>query len=249
MISIVICSVNPVRFNAVSEQYRNAFASGEQFELIGVHDAKSICEGYSRGLAASKGDIVIFSHDDIEIWTPEFSRRLTTHMQTYDVVGVAGTRKVVGPGWFNAGPVHSFGVVAHVLQNGEYVVAMYGQPRRVIRGMQALDGMFLAFRRSVIEKVGWDAQTFDGFHMYDVDCTFRAYRRGFNLAVAIDLPMFHNSHGKYDAAWEQYARAFMARHGPVIPSRPYFPCQYAGVQVKTRDEARRIMLELIDTLE
>src|SRR5436305_10032323 len=103
MISVIICSIDPVRFARVCANYRQVLGN-EPHEIIGIHDAKGMCEGYNRGLAQARGDIVIFSHDDIEILTPEFATRLKKHLLRFDVVGIAGTLLLVGAGWFNAGP-------------------------------------------------------------------------------------------------------------------------------------------------
>src|SRR4051794_4231360 len=116
MISIVICSIDGERFDAVCEQYRAALGK-EPYEIIRVPDARSMCDGYNRGLQKSRGEIVIFSHDDIEIWGPDFAPRLKLHLQKFDVIGVAGTNRLVQPGWIAAGPPHIFGQVAHQLSN------------------------------------------------------------------------------------------------------------------------------------
>ena len=239
MISIIICSVNPVLFARIHAHYAQLLGS-EPSEIIGIHNAKGLCEGYNRGLAQCRGDIVIFSHDDIEIWTPEFTARLKRHMENFDVLGVAGTTKLVGPGWHSAGRPFTCGQVTHPCV-GEFQVSYFGAHRRVVESVQALDGLFLAFRRDVILKVGWDAENFDGYHCYDVDCSYRAYRMGFRLGVALDLPMMHQSGGSFDQTWQQYAERFMRKHGAHLETLPPRSFQVSAVQVKTREEARALM--------
>jgi len=246
MISIVICSINPVNFTRISAQYHAAMGA-EPHEIIGIHDAKSLCEGYNRGLARSTGDIVIFSHDDIEIWTPHFTQRLKAHLQNFDVVGVAGTNRLVGPNWYQAGPPYAFGQVAHVIPNG-FHVAVYGAPRRVVGNIQAMDGLFLAFRRDAIERVRWDEQTFNGFHCYDVDCTYRAYLSGLRLAVALDLPMLHLSHGEYGDTWQQYAHRFTQKHAATLGTIGPRNGQCTFIQVPTREEAIVVMNDIVEQL-
>ena len=239
MISIIICSINPVLFRRISAHYAQLLGE-EPFEIIGIPDARGICEGYNRGLARSKGEIVIFSHDDIEIWTPEFLPRLKSHLERFDVIGVAGTSKLISGGWYSSGRPFSAGQITHPCV-GEYQVTFFGAYRRVMGGLQALDGVFLAFRREVIERVGWDAQTFSGFHCYDVDCTYRAFRMGYRLAVAVDLPIFHQSGGSYDNTWMQYAELFMQKHGATLETQPPHTHQTAVSQVKTREHAQALM--------
>jgi hypothetical protein len=67
-LSIVICSIDARKFERVSQNYRQRFA-GRDVEIVGIHDARSLAEGYNRGIARSRGERVILSHDDIEILT------------------------------------------------------------------------------------------------------------------------------------------------------------------------------------
>jgi len=239
MISVIICSVNPVLFTRISTRYKQLFGS-HPHEIIGIHDAKGLCEGYNRGLAQSKGDIVIFSHDDIEIWTPEFLPRLQKHMQRFDVLGVAGTSKVIGPGWHGAGQPFTFGVVTHPVV-GEFQVSFFGGYRQAMGDIQAMDGLFLAFRRDVIEKIRWDHETFPAFHLYDIDCTYRAFRAGYKLGVVLDLPTLHLSGGSFDQTWQQWAQVFMKKHGATLDALPPRSLQASVVQVRTREEALKLM--------
>ena len=48
----------------------------------------------------------------------QVARRLLEHMETFHLLGVAGTTKLIGPGWGYAGPPHVFGQIAHEDQNG-----------------------------------------------------------------------------------------------------------------------------------
>ena len=47
----------------------------------------------------------------------------------------------------------------------------------LVRNVQALDGLFMAARRSVIERVSFDPVTFDGFHGYDLDFSYPRFSR------------------------------------------------------------------------
>jgi len=239
MISIVICSVNGTKFAAVSDHYHRLMAD-EPHEIIGIHDAVSMCDGYNRGFARSKGDTLIFSHDDVEILTPDFTPRLKSHMQRYDVVGVAGTDRLIGARWYMAGPPFIFGQVAHVRPNG-IVVDIYGAPRRSVQNIQAMDGLFLAFRRDVVEKLQWDAKTFTGWHCYDIDMVFRAHLAGYRIAVACDLSILHASNGEYGNAWHIAAKAFLQKHAGKFPTTQPLGHQFAATLASSREEALKLM--------
>lgn len=239
MFSVVICSKSPEKFHRVSTQYRHLLR-GEHHEIIGIHDARSLGEGYNRGLSASRGDAVIFSHDDIEIWTQDFAERIARHLARFDCVGVAGTNMLVSANWCDAGPPHIFGQVATPSDNA-YQVGIFGSARRVMGGMQALDGLFLAFRRPVIESIRWDEVTFQGFHCYDVDCTYRAFLAGYRLGIAMDLAIFHHSHGHYAEAWKHAARLFHQKHAATLGRINPRKFQFAAVNTASKEEAMAVM--------
>lgn len=115
-ISVIICNVNPAKFAAVSANYAERLA-GHAHEIIGIHDAKSLSEGYNRGARRSRGDIVIFSHDDIEILTPDFGRRLKAHLGRHDVIGPCGTSRLVAGHWMSSGWPRLHGLVAPAIRS------------------------------------------------------------------------------------------------------------------------------------
>jgi hypothetical protein len=216
MISIIICSITPTKFNNITRNYTELMGD-EPFEIIGIHDAKSLCEGYNRGIKKSVGDILVFSHDDVEILSPDFVARLKAHLENFDIVGLAGTDKVVGGGWMNAGVPHLYGQVANP-QGAGYQVALFDYGKTAKQGKTAaeeikmLDGLFFATRRSVVQQVAFDELNFDGFHGYDVDFTYSAFRAGFHLAVCNDIAVIHYSGGSFDSVFQKYKRRFAIKH-------------------------------------
>src|SRR5688572_4221518 len=109
MISVIICSIDDNRFARVAALYASLLA-GEPHEILRISDARSMCEGYNRGVRQSRGDVLVFSHDDIDILLASgLDARLREHLQQFDLIGVAGTDMLVAPIWTHAGPGHIFG--------------------------------------------------------------------------------------------------------------------------------------------
>jgi len=226
LLSVIICSIDDDRFARVARNYRELLALIPH-EILRVDDAVSLAEGYNRGIARSCGAYLILSHDDIEIWTPDFGERLLRHLNCCDMAGhlnccdmagVAGTDLLVNTGchsktwkytsWGAAGLGHVFGQIVLPLQGG-YAIQVYGAPAALVEGMQALDGVLIAMRRSVAETLRFDDENFDGFHLYDLDFTYRAFQNGFNLGVLTDIVVVHHSEGRYDEQWLDYHRRFL----------------------------------------
>ncbi len=240
MLSIVTCSHRPDRLAAFHHHLRPLLADIPH-ELIAITDATGLCEGYTRALHRSSGNLLLFCHDDIRFLSPNPFPNLLRHMQSFDLLGVAGTSRLLGPHWGLARPDFLFGQVAHPGKISPFEVAIYNAPARIIPNIQALDGLFLCFRRACIQSIGWDAATFPGFHLYDLDASYRAYLAGCKLAVACDIPLLHHSAGAYDDRWEHAGAAFIRKHrtSPVLKQPYLVPC--GGVAVHTPEEALEVM--------
>jgi GT2 family glycosyltransferase len=211
MISVITCSIDPLKFNAVSAMWQSVFAA-EPWEMIGIHDAKSMAEGYTRGVQKAKGELLIFAHDDIEIISEHFTARLKKHFESFDIVGVAGASKLVSPAWFDAGPPFIFGQVVERMPGGTFFINIFGAPAPVVGNIKVLDGVFIAAQRGVLDRIPFDAATFDGFHLYDLDFCIRAHQAGYRLGVACDVNLIHASSGNYDQAWRDHAARFVQKH-------------------------------------
>jgi tetratricopeptide (TPR) repeat protein len=240
-ISVIICSVTPEKFARVTQNYAELLA-GEAYEIIGIHDAKSLCEGYNRGVAQSSGEILIFCHDDIEILTADFKDKLRRQLAAYDVIGVAGTSRLIGQSWAMAGWPHLHGQVLHLRPgtNGPCELCVYGPP--ALAPIQAMDGLFFAARRRVLETVMFDEKIFDGFHLYDLDFTFSAYLAGFKLGVCNDIAIAHHSMGSFDdAAWQRYATAFIRKYSGKLSSVSPGKAYRGSVRLHTKQQALALL--------
>jgi len=225
--SVIVCSISADKFARVSENYRRLL-SGVSHEIIGIHDARSLCEGYNRGVRQSRGDILVFSHDDIEIVSPDFAARLAHTLAMSDLVGVAGTTKLSAGKWVNSGWPHTHGQVCHRDPGGTLKHTLYGPGFGSVGGIQAMDGLLFAGWRKTFEDVGFDEEAFDGWHFYDLDFTFRAWLAGLRLRISYELMVVHDSEGSYDASWNRYEQRFLKKHeGRFTPLPPPDDARFA----------------------
>jgi GT2 family glycosyltransferase len=240
MISIVICSVDTRKLALATDMYQRLF-SGHAHEIVHISDARGLCEGNNRGLRRSRGEIVIFSHDDVEFRAPDFASRLFGHLEHCDIAGVAGTDRLCNGDWGGSGPPHIYGQVIHSgTDPGYYRVLVYSVPTRRVDRIQAMDGVFLCCRREVAERIGFDEQMFTGFHGYDVDFTFRAHLAGYRLSVCNDLDAVHAAVSMYDETWSAEERKFREKHAGSLAPVPMRWQQLAFVVVPTIGEAMEV---------
>jgi tetratricopeptide (TPR) repeat protein len=210
-ISVVFCSIDDDKCARTAALYRRLLTDVPH-EIIAIRDARSLAEAYNRAIAKCRGDLVILSHDDIDILASDFSPRLRRHLRQFDVVGVVGGTRLNGPQWKSCGHPHLRGWITHPAPNNEGYLVGVLDPRPVGRDLAALDGVFLAVHRDVFSDVVFDEETFDGFHLYDIDWSCRASKAGFRLGVAGDLLVLHASRGQYRDEWRRYAERFCRKH-------------------------------------
>ena len=193
-------------------------------------------------MARSRADVVVLSHDDVDVLAEDFAGRLCALMRVFDAVGVAGSTVMHGPaiGW--SGHPHLRGWIVHrVAGEAGYRVDVL-HPAPSAGNIVVLDGVLIAARRSVLAAVPFDAATFDGFHLYDLDWSLRASQAGYRLGVAGELLLVHASRGAYDARWQRYAERFCAKHrtGGTPPAESSF----FGATLESPDQVRRFFAML-----
>jgi GT2 family glycosyltransferase len=238
--SIVICSIDPAKYARVTALYRQLLADTSH-EIIGIHDARSLCEGYNRGARQARGEIVVFSHDDVDIVSADLRGALTRALEQVDIVGVAGTSKLVNAFWPAAGHPWLHGWVSVPNTSGPgYIVHIYGVDGTISTGLQALDGMFFAVRREVLAAHPFDEATFDGFHGYDVDFTFGASGAGYRVGTTAEIALIHASTGVYPPAWNVYRDRFAAKYRARLPADSAIkPWSFARILVPEREDIVR----------
>jgi GT2 family glycosyltransferase len=188
---------------------------------ISFENRRGLPEIYNAHINASSGDpIQVFMHDDVWITDYFFADRLVEAFNTYDVVGVAGNRRILPnqPSWICADETMKWdeksnlsGGVSHG-QDPFGAVSIFGTTPAEC---ELLDGVFLAARRSslVKSKVQFDPR-FD-FHFYDLDFCRTARKNGLRLGTwpiclthqGTGVMGFSNPH------WTEIYRAYKEKWG------------------------------------
>jgi GT2 family glycosyltransferase len=230
MISVLICSIDPSKYERVTANYSRVLAD-HPHEIIGIHDARSLAEGYNRAVRKSRGDFLLFSHDDVEIVSGDLAPAIVRASKALDVIGVVGTSKVLSGYWPAAGHPFLHGWLAQpapAVRPAEqrYYVGVFGVEGPLTAGVQGLDGMFFVARRAVVESVPFDEQTFDGFHGYDLDFSFTAHLAGFSVGTSAEIAVIHASGGSFGDAWQRYANRFAEKHRERLPAE-VFPAKWS----------------------
>jgi hypothetical protein len=239
-IDMIVCSIDTRRLDRLKASLKKTW--GTNYNLIHISDAKSLAEGYTRGLAMSSAEHVVLCHDDIEFldipvlagMAHTWPERIAHHLKTFDVIGVAGTSKLTTTVVMGSGTGHVHGWISHpsdepgTLKNltpTGYIAGLFSSQTAPIK-VEALDGVFIAARRSVFNRVQFDSVTFNGFHGYDIDLTYRCYQAGLNIAVCPDLWLMHLSAGHFGDQWVEYSKRLLKKF-PTLTEQKKSPLYFA----------------------
>ncbi len=236
-ISIIVCSCDNDKFNAFIKNIASVF--GQEVQVIRISDAHSIAEGYNRGIRQADGDIVVFCHDDIVLLNNNLAEILLEDLEQCDIVGVAGTSRLIEGLWISAGHPFVHGQVAHDGQRADtkYQLCVYGLGRddAIVRGIQALDGLFVAAKRRVLKKIRFDENNFDGFHLYDLDFTYSAFLEKFQIIIDHRIHILHHSPGIFDNDWQRYRQRFNQKFAHVLSrARQNMLCIIKGLEFNSQ---------------
>lgn len=163
------------------------------------NNKEAIAKMYNKAIdfaIEEKAEYLVLAHDDIIIES-DLDAKLSELFETYDIVGVAGGNncKLQEPalwhlmcGGFGSGNLH--GAVAHGDEHSKSMTGFGPYPQRVI----LVDGVLMAMKRKVFEKVRFDEECPAKFHFYDLDFCLSANKEKFKIGVG-DIHITHSSPG------------------------------------------------------
>lgn len=206
MISIIIVSINNKLFQEVSSSINVSL--NLDFEIIKIDNIRerlSIAKAYNRGALQAKYDFLVFVHEDVLFHTFNWGKILVDYFYDLDkvgVIGVAGSSYIpISPSdWWLSNPAYLHSNFYSNKKNGKIGDGLHkrwGQqtPQKVF----ALDGMFLAMKKSVWEEFPFD-ESLIGFHGYDTSICYQVSKKYQNYFVP-DILLEHFSKGYPNEIW------------------------------------------------
>lgn len=222
MISIIVCS----RLDPLNDLHERNISKtiGAEFEYIRINNQNNtynLCSAYNEGVRRSTGETIVFIHEDVFFMEGGWGEKLRGKFSdpSIGLVGVAGTQYLFSdtPGWVAAGRPFIKGQVVHETNNGSTYNLTVFSWENIDTEVVAVDGLFFAIRRSLFETIKFDDQTFDGFHLYDLDICMQI-RHTHRLMVTKDILLKHQSGGSFNDQWQTYALRFLNKYKDELPA-------------------------------
>lgn len=177
---------------------------------IRFENKAGLAKVYNPHLGASESaDIVVFVHDDVWLDDPEWISKIRVALARFDVVGVAGNRRISPrqPAWAfskleNGQFIWDYPYLSGAVGHGELpngAVSDYGYaPARC----ELLDGVFLAVNRGILQRSDVVFDSRFNFHFYDMDFCRSARQAGLSLGTW-PIILTHQSGGAFGTqSWQ-----------------------------------------------
>lgn len=190
----------------------------QDYEVILIDNSDnrftSAASALNHGARQATTDRFIFTHQDILMRSSGVLDAVNDFFdQGLSMFGSSGVRKY-SP-WMLSN-VYTSNYDEHFYANS--LCRRISVPEKV----ETLDECFVCITREAFDKVGgFDEKTCDNWHMYTVDLSITAKRRGIDV-FAVPLDLFHASTGRISKAFIKSLRAVCRKHHLIWASTPCY---------------------------
>lgn len=246
MISIVICSKDPVLLKNVRENIGETI--GVSFEIVyrDNEENQGICSVYNQLAQETKYPYLCFLHEDVMIITRDWGKKLVEIFlsnSSIGLIGIAGCKYKSSyfSGWFSNVKELDCANYTHQYQDEVENVHLSPQDDDRLQDVVCIDGVFMCCKKEV-----WEAHRFDdgflkGFHFYDIDFSLRVARKH-QVAVTYDIELIHiTSGGDYGNNWVEIAMSYHLRMKPLLP--------FSKIAVDQKIADQKIIIATMDFLK
>ena len=228
LVSVVVCSRRDPSDAAHQDAIAETIGVPHEYLRIDNRDGRyGICAAYNLGVERAQGDLIVFLHEDVWPRTPAWGAVLRDRFSSrldVGLVGVAGTQRLESdnPAWPRAGRDYIRGQVVSGGFDGSGEALSVFNEAETDSDVVAVDGLFFAVRGALFRetagaaRIAFDAETFRGFHFYDLDISLQVLR-GYKLLVTRGILVKHDSHGDFGASWRGDAMFFRKKWAKILP--------------------------------
>jgi len=245
MISIIVSSINPEQNKIFRENIHQTI--GIPYELL-IHDNRDtkwgLCKLYNFYAKQSKYDILCFAHEDILFQTKDWGTIISDFFHRTSNVGVIGfagatLKTKTLSGWES----HKTTTRMNVAHGKNKIRKRCVNPfEEEFSEVLTLDGLALIVSKQSWEKYPFDEETFQGFHLYDLDFSFQIAQEYKNY-VCFSVNVKHLSKGAYGNDWYKASLLFQEKWKDKLPysihlypSSVFSKCEAVSLYRLTRGE-------------
>ena len=198
----------------------------------------SLTQVYNKGLAESKNNIVVFMHDDVDVLTRDWGRKLLNHYKDsdYGILGVAGTKSLNQNGVWWTSRESMYGCVRHTDGSKTWLNEYSYNFGNRVKDVVVVDGVFMSCNKERIKK-NFD-ESYTDFHFYDISFCFDNFKEDVKIGVHFDISIIHKSVGETNDKWEENRLKFVEKESNGLPRTSIIEVLYPEPNVKLKKEPK-----------
>lgn len=192
-----------------------------------INNGESLTKSYNRGLKQASNKVIVFCHNDIEIETKQWGKKLLKIFDNnpeYGIIGVAGSKYMHTNGRWWHDVKHMFGRVKHTHEGKSWLSSYSEDLANNLEQVVNVDGLFFAVKKEMLATRDDKGNVFDenvkGFHFYDVDFSFYNHiTNSCKVGVTTKIRINHMSIGETNEEWEKNREKFIETYKDKLPVR------------------------------
>ena len=211
MISIIICSVDPIQLAAIRLNIEATI--GVPFEVIAIDNRiapRGICAVYNEGAQRAKFDILCFMHEDVAFQTEEWGRVVLDSFDSNPQLGILGVagggyKSLTPSGWYCLDFQFAEKSFQNIIQgykydNRENFHALHNPHNQSASAVVCVDGVWMCTRKVLVQTKPFEEQLLKGFHGYDIDFCLSHFKE-WEIMVTYEVLLIHYSEGNFKREW------------------------------------------------
>jgi len=208
MLSIVICSINPIFLQQVEKSIADTIGN-IAYEILSVDNrntSKGISEVYNSLAEKANYEFICFLHEDVLFNTSCWGEKLVAIFSndiTIGMVGVAGSKykSKLYSGWYTGVKELDCANIIHRFEYGDEQLFLAPVNYQSAEEVVCIDGVFIVCKKNVWAAAPFNETALIGFHFYDIDFSLKAAEK-YKIIVTYDIELIHiTKGGDFSNAW------------------------------------------------
>ena len=247
MISVLICSSNPVFLAQVQTNIKNTI--GIEYEILYFDNRKinnGICGVYNELASKAQFPYLCFLHEDVLFETKAWGNKIVeifSRDTDIGLIGVAGCKykSAYFSGWFSNVKELDCANYIHQYKTGIEHVHLSPLDNDLLQEVVCIDGVFMCSTKKAWETDQFNEKLLTGFHFYDIDFSLHIAHH-YKVVVTYDVQLNHiTTGGDYNNNWAAIAMKYHQQMKNELP--------YSKVSVEYKLADRKIIKATLDFLK
>jgi len=221
MISVLICSVNPLFLEQIKKNIQKTI--GVPYELFVWDNRQShygICKVYNLLAQKAQYSVLCFTHEDILFHTQNWGKNVLKHLENPQIglIGLLGSQLQpdAPASWWDTTQEFVRQQIMQAYPDRASEIFYHNPDNEVLSSVANIDGLWFCCPKKVWQENRFDEQNFTQFHFYDHDFAVQIAQK-YTVGVVYDILVEHFSLGSLNDSWRKNCILFHQKWTKKLP--------------------------------